>query len=103
MRSRFKYSKYLAVQCDGFNRSHFIVASDPMRIVSVPYSLNAVSGVICLPVGNRRSLEHLDVEELVRKANGFLNAIGAVKASQLLHAHPKPVEATFGSPCGRGR
>jgi hypothetical protein len=44
--ARPKYSKHLTDQCDGLNRSHFTVASDPMRIVSVPYSLKAASGVV---------------------------------------------------------
>jgi len=57
--ARFKYTKLLATQRYGFNRSHFTVAADLIRIVSLPYSLNADSGLICVPVGNRRSLENL--------------------------------------------
>ena len=67
--ARFKYSKFLSGQCNGFNRYHFIVAVDPMRIISLPYSLNGESGLVCIPVGDRKSLEKLSVEEVVRRAS----------------------------------
>jgi hypothetical protein len=35
-RARFKYSKILAAECYGFNQTHFKVATDPMRVVSLP-------------------------------------------------------------------
>ena len=66
--ARFKYSKILASRCYGFNRAHFIVATDPMRVVTVPYSLNAKSGLICIHIGNRKRLEKLTVKEIVEKS-----------------------------------
>jgi DNA primase catalytic subunit len=69
--ARFKYTKKLSSICHGFNRPHFIVAVDPMRIMSLPYILNGESGLVCLPLGNRRSFENLDIENLVIKANVF--------------------------------
>jgi hypothetical protein len=69
--ARFKYTQSLSSYCYGFNRSHFIVATDPMRIVTLPYSLNGESGLICLPLGNRKSFERLSIESLIRKASYY--------------------------------
>jgi len=63
--ARFRYSKVLAGQCYGFNRAHFIVASDPMRIVTVPCTLNAEGRLICVHVGSKKDLETLEVEHLL--------------------------------------
>lgn len=74
-----------------------------MRVVSLPFSLNAVSGVICLPIGNRKTLEKLEVKDLVRKANGFLNAVGVCLTLELLNAHPEPVDPPILGYRGGGR
>jgi hypothetical protein len=65
--ARFKYTRHLAFNRLGFNRPHFIVSTDPMRIIAVPNSLNGVSGLKCLPIGSRRDLERLNIEGLVEK------------------------------------
>ena len=65
--ARFMYTRYLAARCHGFDRSHFIVSTDPMRIISLPNSLNGESGLVCLSIGNRKDLERLVVEDLVAR------------------------------------
>ena len=91
----------LASECDGFNRWHFIVASDPMRIVSVPHSLNATTGLVCVPVGDRKSLERLVIEDLAKNAS-FSCVLGTWTALDLFNAHPEPTESTLLQWCGAG-
>jgi DNA primase catalytic subunit len=69
--ARFKYTRHLAFNRYGFNRPHFIVSTDPMRLIAVPNSLNGVSGLRCLPIGGRRDLERLSIESLVEKAGYY--------------------------------
>jgi hypothetical protein len=79
--ARFKYTRSLAFTRYGFNRPHFILATDPMRIITLPYSLNGQSGLVCLPIGNRRDLERLCIESLVARARDY--------------AHPELYESVF--------
>jgi len=39
-----------------------------VRVVSVPGSLNAESGLICLHVGDRRDLERIKIRDLVERS-----------------------------------
>jgi hypothetical protein len=66
--ARFKFTRHLALNRYGFNRPHFIVSTDPMRLIAVPNSLNGVSGLRCLPIGDQRALERLSIENLVERA-----------------------------------
>jgi len=50
--ARFKYTKLLA-DLVPVNRSHFLLSTDHMRIISLPYSLNGESGLVCTPIGDR--------------------------------------------------
>jgi len=101
--ARFKYSRILASRCEGFNRAHFILASDPMRIVSVPYSLNAATGLVCIPIGDRQTLERLTVDDLIKNASLFSRSLETKTALDLLQTHPEPLEPTQTSRCGGGR
>jgi DNA primase catalytic subunit len=69
--ARFKYTSHLAFSRYGFNRPHFIVSTDPMRIIAVPNSLNGISGLRCLPIGEQRALERLSIESLVERAGYY--------------------------------
>ena len=88
--ARFKYSKVLAKQCYGFNRPHFIVASDPMRIVTVPCTLNAEGRLVCAYVGGKRDLETLDVEHLLDEARPYRFMDDYLVLKDYVHAHPEP-------------
>jgi hypothetical protein len=87
--ARFKYSRILAKQCYGFNRPHFVVACDPMRLVTVPSTLNAKGRLICVPVGDKKALEDLDVQDLLERANPFPYMGEFLSATDLVHAHPE--------------
>lgn len=91
--ARFKYNRHLASYCYGFNRAHFIVAANPLRVVSLPYSLNGKRGLICIPVGDRKSLEKLDIESLLARASPIQRGTGIMTALDLFNAHPEPFES----------
>ena len=57
-----------------------------MRVVSLPYSLNGESGLVCIPVGDRESLEKIDINSLMLKANPLSN-----RTINLVYAHLSPV------------
>ena len=67
--SRFKFTKSLKLQTYAFDRVHFTVLVDPMRIVTVPNTLNGQTGLRCLYIGEGKDLERLTIMELVKKAS----------------------------------
>ena len=42
-----------------------------MRLIAIPNSLNGVSGLRCLPIGDPRDLKRLSMESLVERANHY--------------------------------
>jgi hypothetical protein len=80
-RARYKFSRLLQTQTYVFDRSHFILAVDPMRILAVPGSLNGDTGLVCSYVGSPRELESKTVREILEKAN----------PSNLIYACPEPL------------
>jgi DNA primase catalytic subunit len=88
--ARYKYTRHLAFSRYGFNRPHFIVSTDPMRIVSLPNSLNGETGLICLPIGKKRILEKLSIDSLVILTN-YYSVIG--RFSKAFVAHPELCES----------
>ena len=90
---RFKYSLQLASYCRPFfNKSHFILSTDPLRVISVPTSLNGRSGLICVPIGNIKALERLDIHALLLKANPLNRETKPLTMLDLLYAHPELYE-----------
>jgi DNA primase catalytic subunit len=87
--ARFKYTQLLAARCLGFDRSHFIVSVDPMRVITVPNSLNGHTGLVCIPLGNRQRLEQLTVEQICDRA--------------FTYAHPELVESLLTPTLAHGR
>lgn len=69
--ARYKYTLHLASTRYGFNRSHFVLATDPMRVISLPFSLNASGELVCIPIGDRKDLERLTIEKLMEKASPY--------------------------------
>ncbi|MDH5686337.1 MAG: hypothetical protein OEZ48_00505 [Candidatus Bathyarchaeota archaeon] len=96
--ARFRYTRLLA----GFlpvNRPHFLLSTDPMRIISVPYSLNAETGLVCVPVGNRKTLERLTIEEIIKMASPYSHNLLDQSALDLYNAHPEPWKSTLRAWC----
>lgn len=95
--ARFKFSRVLASDSLAMDRYHFIVATDPMRVMTVPWSLNAETGLICTMIGGRKDLEATSVGTLIdrSKATCYIHPAKTVYASSLLrirqfHSYPEP-------------
>jgi hypothetical protein len=82
--ARYKYTMHLSSMKHGFNRAHFVLSTDPMRIISLPYSLNAVGELVCITIGDRRDLEKLNIGGLTTLASPY----------PYINAHPEPYEST---------
>lgn len=93
--ARFKYSLLLAKRCYGFNRQHFILSTDPMRVVALPGSLNASSGLICMFIGSRMDLEKADIHSLLKKADPYWNLVNRNLAGDFVHAHSEFCESDY--------
>lgn len=81
--ARHKFTKIISLETCVFDRAHFILSVDPMRVVSVPNSLNAETGLICSHVGSRKDLEAKSVYNLVYLSNPALSIYG----------YPEPLKA----------
>jgi len=81
--ARFKFTKLLQKQTHVFDRAHFTVSVDPMRIVTVPNTLNGTTGLVCRYLGNRKDLERLAISELLERAKEFCK----------FHSYPEPLES----------
>jgi hypothetical protein len=81
--ARFKFSRIIDLETYVFDRRHFILSVDPMRVVSVPNSLNAETGLKCLFIGGRRDLENTAINSLLHRSSTALEVYG----------HPEPAWA----------
>jgi DNA primase catalytic subunit len=68
---RFKFTKLLQKQTHVFDRAHFTVSVDPMRVVTVPNTINGKTGLICRFIGTPKDLELLTISELLEKSKAF--------------------------------
>ena len=74
--ARFKFTKILNFEVDCFDRHHFIVSTDPMRIITVPETLNAESGLVCRYLGDRKDLERQSIDQIILDAVPFGSIYG---------------------------
>ena len=81
--ARYKFSKILSLDTYVFDRAHFILSVDPMRVLSVPNSLNAETGLMCSYIGDRKGLEATSIRNLIYYSNPALSIYG----------YPEPVKA----------
>jgi len=81
--SRFKLTKLLQKQTHVFNRAHFNVSVDPMRVVTVPNTLNAKTGLVCSFLGDRKAFEGLTIVQILNKSKNFSK----------FHRYPEPLES----------
>jgi len=78
--SRFKFTKLLQKQTHVFDRAHFTVSVDPMRVVTVPNTINGKTGLVCRFIGTPKDLEILNISELLDMSKAFP------------HGYPEPLE-----------
>jgi hypothetical protein len=63
--ARFKFTKLLQKQTHCFDRAHFTVSVDPMRVVTVPNTINGKTGLVCRFIGTPKDLELLTIDEVL--------------------------------------
>lgn len=78
--ARFKLTKMLFGDHYFYNRSHFVLSVDPMRIITVPNSLNAESGLVCSYIGDRKDLESITTYKIIEYSDPSL----------LIYGYPEP-------------
>jgi DNA primase catalytic subunit len=71
--ARFKFTRLLQKQTHVFDRVHFTVSVDPMRVVTVPNTVNAKTGLVCRFLGTPKDLEALTIPEIVEMSKTFLD------------------------------
>jgi DNA primase catalytic subunit len=81
--ARYKFTKIISSDALAFDRAHFIVSVDPMRVISMPNSLNAETGLKCTYIGDRKDLEKTSIDELIYRSNPALEIYG----------YPEPLRA----------
>ncbi len=64
--ARFKYALYLKHRSLWFD---FKTCVDPLRVHSVPGTLNGDTGLTVVPIGQRQNLEALTVSRILEEAN----------------------------------
>lgn len=69
--SRFKFTKLLQKQTHVFDRAHFTVSVDPMRVVTVPNTVNGKTGLTCRFIGSPKDLELLTIPDLLEMSKTF--------------------------------
>jgi len=96
--ARFRYTKLLA-ELLPVNRPHFLLSTDPMRLISLPYSLNGESGLVCTLIGDRRVLERLTIDEIIKLANPYSYSLLGQSALDLYNARPEPWKSMLTAWC----
>lgn len=74
--ARFKISKIIALQTYCFDRAHFILSVDPKRVITVPNTLNAESGLVCTYIGDKKDLELQTIQNILVKAQPIKEVYG---------------------------
>ena len=84
--ARFRYTKQLNNSVGGFDRHHFILSSDVMRVITFPESLNGETGLVCSILGNPTEFCDLkvhDILEQARASKGVTHGVSFVSADRL--------------------
>jgi hypothetical protein len=66
-----KFTKLLQKQTHCFDRAHFTVSVDPMRVVTVPNTINGKTGLVCRFIGTPKDLELLTIDEVLDMFKAF--------------------------------
>jgi hypothetical protein len=94
--ARFRYTSQLAEAVpQAFDRSHFTLSCDPMRVISIPESLNAEAGCTCSYLGDSKQFRRMSVDEILRKAKGAKASITGLNWSSADNLEFRPVGSQF--------
>lgn len=94
--ARYLYTSHLAETIpEAFDKAHFTLSCDPMRVISMPESLNGVTGVSCSYLGDSKQFKRLTVEEIMRKALGAKASISGLNWSSAGSLEFRPINSQF--------
>jgi hypothetical protein len=88
--ARYIYTKHIKGATGGFDDSHFKLSCDPMRMITFPESLNAVTGLICTHLGTPSDFARKPVLEILRESRA-LRYFHEASFQTLSHSHPEPL------------
>jgi len=91
--ARYIYTLNLQSALGEFNKYHIWLSTDPMRVLTIPNTLNGKTGLICFDVGTPRDFENLTLEKLVRKSDArrYFYDNGFKTGTELIHSHPETI------------
>jgi DNA primase catalytic subunit len=72
--ARFRFLKIIEPVSHVFDRIHFTVSVDPLRIVSVPGSVNGETGLVCSFVGTPSDLERRSTRSILDESSTLMVA-----------------------------
>ncbi|MGD0805447.1 MAG: hypothetical protein ABSA11_15415 [Candidatus Bathyarchaeia archaeon] len=84
--ARFMYSTILNDSVKGFDRHHFILSSDVLRVITFPESLNGETGLVCSHLGGAIEFNSLKVYEILegaKSAKGLTSGFNFVSADKI--------------------
>jgi hypothetical protein len=81
--ARFKFTKLLQKQTHCFDRAHFTVSVDPMRVVTVPNTINGKTGLVCRFIGTPKDLQLFTIDEVLDMSKAFP-----------VHSYPEALESS---------
>jgi hypothetical protein len=82
----FRYTKFLDDAVGGFDRHHFILSCDVMRVITFPESLNGETGLVCSYICGANEFSDLKVYEILeaaKSAKGLTSGINFVSADRI--------------------
>jgi len=93
--ARFKFTMLIAPETYTFDRHHFTLSVDPTRVIAVPNTLNAETGLKCTYIGKRKDLENKSILWLIDEANPALQIYGYPEPAWAVKQTQKPVGETW--------
>jgi len=69
--SRYKLTRLLNKQVQAFDKYHFNVSVDPMRVITVPNTINGKTGLRCTYLGNQKDFAKLTIPEILSRSKVF--------------------------------
>ena len=84
--ARFKFSQLIRLNTYCLDRPRFIFSVDPMRVITVPNTLNGDTGLQCIHIGTRKHLEYRTIESILWKAQPLRERYGC----EYSHGYPEP-------------
>jgi hypothetical protein len=82
----------LQKQTHVFDRAHVNVSVDPMRVVTVPVTVNGKTGLVCSYIGDSRDLERLTIRGLLERSKEFCK----------FDSYPEPLESPLDGESANG-